>query len=243
MLFNTNVFIFVFLPVALTVFFIVRKRVGQDASFFALFALSLLFYAWWDIRFLPLLVGSILINLLMARRLADTRSRGLLIVGIVFNLGLLGVFKYLNLFDSTLENLFGLGFGLPAITLPIGISFYTFQQIAYLVDVYTRESVARPSLHKYGLFVSFFPQLIAGPIVHHKEMMSQFENPVDRDRLKQMVALGVIVFTIGLAKKVLIADPLGAVASPIFARADVGGDIHFFIAWVGTLAYTFQIYF
>lgn len=243
MLFNTNAFIFVFLPLSLMAFHWTRLRFGAEAAFVALFVCSLGFYGWWDWTLLPLLLGSILVNLVFVRRIVMYGRRVDLIVGIVFNLGLIAVFKYLGFLATTVNYAFGLTLPVPEITLPIGISFYTFQQIAYLIDVASGKAPVPARFSRYGLFVTFFPQLIAGPIVHHKEMMGQFEAPPARAELRALAATGVIIFIVGLAKKTMIADPLGAVASPIFQRADIGGDVHFFIAWVGTLAYTFQIYF
>jgi D-alanyl-lipoteichoic acid acyltransferase DltB (MBOAT superfamily) len=168
-------------------------------------------------------------------------KRHWLIAGIVFNLGLLAYFKYANFFLGEVSPLLGITSIRLDVLLPIGISFYTFQQIAFLVDSY-KEST-RYNLLNYCLFVSFFPQLIAGPIVHHKEMMPQFDKPIDAKALMGDASLGVFYFVSGLFKKVIIADNLSVFASPIFAVADGGGSVTFFEAWLGTLAYSLQLYF
>ncbi|WP_431688573.1 MBOAT family O-acyltransferase [Hahella sp. NBU794] len=243
MLFNSNEFLFVFLPLSLLLFYLARRALGKRPAFIVLFILSLGFYGWWEWRYLPLLIGSLATNLWIAERIRTRKQRSDLVVGLCFNLGLLAVFKYLGFIEGNIEALFGIELDWPKLALPIGISFYTFQQIAFLVDVARSDSDEATDPARYGLFVSFFPQLIAGPIVHHKEMMNQFEAPPSNDKLMRLAAVGLAIFAIGLAKKTMIADPLGAFATPFFARATEGGDIHFFIAWAAALAYTFQIYF
>lgn len=208
---------------------------------------SLGFYAWWDLRFIPLILLSIGINFLLGRRIESSRingapvwAKGWMVVGIVGNLGVLGFFKYADFFLENLATVSGTGITPLGVILPIGISFFTFQQIAYLVDVRQGKS-DRYSLVNYALFVSFFPQLIAGPIVHHRDMMPQFfaaRGPRAHD-----VALGLTVFIAGLFKKVVLADNLAPFASPVFAAADMGADVASIEAWGAALAYTFQIYF
>ena len=246
LLFNSNAFLFVFLPLTLIAYYVVRERFGRQGAFLCLFAASIAFYGYWDIRYLALILGSIVVNFAIGRELTrqarEDRGGRLLVLGIVFNLGLLGFFKYLNFFVNNFNELAGTFIAVPLIVLPIGISFYTFQQIAYLVDA-KRGEVGELGPIEYGLFVSFFPQLIAGPIVHHKEMMPQFLSEPERGKALEDAALGVTLFAIGLFKKTMIADNLALAATPVFSAALAGDAPHFFSAWTAALAYTFQIYF
>jgi alginate O-acetyltransferase complex protein AlgI len=259
MLFNSNEFLLVFLPVALVSFYLTRhwygkhhgKHHGKWPAFAVLLLCSLFFYGWWDWRYLPLLLASLLVNLAVSGVLRKNPNRVILTLGIGFNLSLIAVFKYLGFIELNIESLTGSNLHWPTFVLPIGISFYTFQQIAFLVDSWRDAKSASAGKGaanttdplRYGLFVCFFPQLIAGPIVHHREMMEQFENPPANARIMRMAATGLAIFAIGLAKKTMLADPLGAFASPFFDRVAEGGEIHFFVAWSAALAYTFQIYF
>jgi len=242
MLFHSYTFMLVFLPLAWLGFAAVRQiswRLGGAVIALA----SLFFYAYWDVRFLPLLVGSILANFLIGRRIetsVDPSRRRWMVFGVALNLGFLGFFKYADFFLSNLSAVSGQTFEPLAIVLPIGISFFTFQQIAYLVDVAEGRS-DRYRLSDYTVFVAFFPQLIAGPIVHHREMMPQFI--ANRGPRAYDIALGLSIFVAGLFKKTVIADNLAQFASPVFAAADAGGGISMAEAWGAALAYTFQIYF
>lgn len=245
MLFNSYVFIFVFLPIVCAGYF-VALRFGKSNISAWLAIASLLFYAWWDVRFLPLLLGSIAINYWIALQIkralvrnANHASRWL-VVGIVFNLSLLGFFKYTNFLLDNVGALTGQTIDFYRVILPIGISFFTFQQIAYLVDV-KRGFDDRYSLIDYTLFVSFFPQLIAGPIVHHKEMMPQLQNP--NSNFAENLSIGGSLFIAGLFKKILIADNLAAFATPVFQAADSGLAVSSAEAWGASLAYSLQIYF
>ena len=177
MIFSSFVFIYLFLPVVWAVYWTMRSR-SAEAAYLLLTLASIYFYAYWDWRFLPLLLFSILVNyalgLMLHSAREGARSTGWLVgIGVLFNLGLLGFFKYANFFSDSVEYVTGFDPISFHILLPIGISFFTFQQITYLIDA-SRGSVPRYSLTHYMLFVSFFPQLIAGPIVHHSEMMPQF---------------------------------------------------------------------
>lgn len=244
MLFNSYTFIFAFLPVAWLAY-AAALRIGWPLASPVLALASLVFYGWWDVRFLPLLLGSMLVNFILGRAIEAARTRPpaarlWLIVGVVFNLGLLGVFKYTDFLLGSLAAVSGTDLPLLGLVLPIGISFFTFQQIAYLVDV--RQGLSeRYRLSDYAVFVTFFPQLIAGPIVHHREMMPQFAK--GRTILAEDVALGLSIFIAGLFKKVVIADNLAAFASPVFAAADAGAEVSMAEAWGAALAYTFQLYF
>ncbi|OIQ88034.1 peptidoglycan O-acetyltransferase [mine drainage metagenome] len=243
MLFNSPLFIFLFLPVALLGFRFTRA-VSWRAAMAWLTLASLLFYAWWaPWRSWPILV-SILFNYLVGRglfRLGNCRRADLLLkLGLLGNLAFLGYFKYTNFFMHNLDSLAGLHWQMAEVMLPLGISFFTFTQIAYLVDV-RRAVAAEPSFLNYGLFVTFFPHLIAGPIIHHKEMMPQFQRPRSQPWHEDL-AVGVSLFAIGLVKKVLIADAIAAHVAPVFAAA--GHDpVPLTMAWEGALAYTAQIYF
>ena len=246
MLFNSHAFLFGFLPVALFVFHALRRAGCERGAFAALTLLSLVFYGWWDARYVALLVGLVLADFVVARRLAALRgrrprtARAWLAAGVAVNLAALGYFKYANFLVDNVNALLGLELFVARVVLPIGLSFYTFQKIAFLVDVH-RGLVDRVDLLDYALFVSFFPQLVAGPIVHHSEVMGQF-----RDRpavAAEGVALGLTVFALGLAKKVLLADTAALYASPGFAAAAAGVPLDLVGAWGATLAYTAQIYF
>lgn len=242
MLFNSYSFIYLFLPSVWLLYWGVR-RFGPEPGRIILLAASMFFYAYWDIRFLPLLVGSALSNWLLAQRMAaiPELARGRLMwTGIALNLGLLAFFKYAGFISTNLAAATGLEGIVVEVVLPIGISFFTFQQIAFLVDL--RRGLAEPcGLVRYVLFVGFFPQLIAGPIVHHRELTPQLGRtaaPVAND-----VATGLSIFTLGLFKKTVIADSLAQVANPIFSAGDTGDVISQAEAVAGSLAYTLQIYF
>jgi D-alanyl-lipoteichoic acid acyltransferase DltB (MBOAT superfamily) len=240
-LFNSYTFLFVFLPATLAVFALARLR-APDLALSALTLASLAFYGYWDPRFLALLLGSAAMNFGFGRlleTLAPGRRRAALAAGVTANLALLGWFKYAGFLTA---NLAALGAPTPmlSIALPIGISFFTFQQIAYLVDV-ARGVSDRYGPRDYLLFVAFFPQLIAGPIVHHREMMPQLraaEGPQARD-----VAIGLSLFAAGLFKKVALADSFAPFASPVFAAADAGLAVTAAEAWGAALAYALQLYF
>jgi len=249
MLFNSYEFILAFLPLTAIIFFLTARFIGKDTALGVLVVASLIYYGWWNWTYLPLLVGSIVANFTVGRFLepsVDNRRAGykktVLIIGIACNLGLLGYFKYANFFLDNLALLTGTTPQTFDIVLPLAISFFTFQQVAYLVDAYRGETKEHSFLH-YCLFVTFFPQLIAGPIVHHKEMLPQFERDETYSARAEMVAVGVSIFVIGLFKKVVLADSLAIYASPLFAMADSGIDPSFLDAWGGALAYTFQLYF
>lgn len=167
------------------------------------------------------------------------RGKWLLMLGVCFNLGLLGFFKYTDFFLANISRFVLMEFEPLDFALPLGISFFTFQQIAFLVDTYKRKA-EEVDFGRYSLFVSFFPQLIAGPIVHHKEMMPQFERPIARRFNAENFSIGLLFFTMGLAKKVLIADSCAPWANAVF---DCQGEISMLEAWVGALAYTMQLYF
>jgi alginate O-acetyltransferase complex protein AlgI len=221
MLFNSFSFLFLYLPIVLAGYFVLLR--WQPAWIAAWLALaSLFFYGYWDTRYLSLLMGSILFNYWCAQH------QRLLTFGVTANLSLLGYYKYAN-------------FLVPGqdwdIVLPVGISFFTFTQIAYLVDRH-RGDKEKYGLTQYTLFVSYFPHLIAGPVLHHKEMMPQFSRPA-RFNMED-IGIGLSIFVIGLAKKVLLADPISVLVAPVFTPHAQPQLIE---AWIGTLAYTMQLYF
>lgn len=248
MLFNSPEFVFAYLPAVLGVFFLLGRASAAAAAGW-LVAASLFFYGWWDARYLALLLASITFNFFAGRALAlsaaagPTRQRRLgLAAAVAVNLAVLGGFKYADFFVDTLNMIAGTGLALPKIVLPLGISFFTFTQIAYLVDAWRGEAREYNPVH-YGLFVTYFPHLIAGPILHHREMMPQFAAPAPYRPDRAALALGATIFLIGLAKKVVIADGLSPYSREAFGAADAGEQPSFFAAWGGALAYTFQLYF
>lgn len=202
---------------------------------------SLVFYGWWAVENLPLLVGSVLFNYGLGNALIRRPSHTLLAFGIIANVLLLGVFKYTGFFAQTINDISGADVPVPEIVLPLAISFFTFQQIAYLVGAHDGAVTDRRFMN-YCLFVVFFPQLIAGPITHYREMLSQFSDPNRfRPRL-DFFSIGLTIFLVGLFKKVVIADTFGASATPIFEAAR-DGSIMLVEAWSGALAYALQMYF
>jgi len=250
MLFNSYTFIFVFLPIVLLVFYKMGGNGKQLAAISWLVAASLVFYAWWNPVYVYLLLGSVLINYTIGIYLSNNitsaskniRVKTLLVTGILINLCALSYFKYANFFVENANILLGNSFHLDTIILPLAISFFTFQQITYLVDSYRGLTKEHNFLH-YCLFVTFFPQLIAGPIVHHKEMMPQFlKDSVARFSHKNL-AIGLSIFIIGLFKKVIVADNIGLYATPMFDAAAQGMTVSFIEAWCGAMSYTFQLYF
>ncbi|MGK2908829.1 MAG: MBOAT family O-acyltransferase [Sphingobium sp.] len=244
MLFTSGLFIFLFLPVTLAVFFAAAKGLGAKAAAAWLAAMSFLFYGYWAPVFLLLLFASIALNYAggvgIYRHLGTPRAKTVLICCIAIDLLLLGYFKYYNFFADTLNSA-AIPVPVLNVVLPIGISFYTFTQIAFLVDTYQGKVKEFRPVH-YALFVTYFPHLIAGPILHHAEMMPQFADPATyRPRLR-MMAIGTAFLLMGMAKKVLLADSVSGIADTAFTTAGQGsiGMAH---AWEGALAYTMQIYY
>lgn len=245
MLFNSVEFLFFFLPITLFCFFLVQRFVGSAASLATLVFFSLFFYTWWNPVYLLLLLGSMVFNFFLGKKLTSRNqktARVLLTFGITANLLLLGYYKYTNFLIDSVNTLSAATFDVEAILLPLAISFFTFQQIAYLVDSFKGITKEYNFLH-YSLFVSFFPQLIAGPIVHHNEMLPQFEQKHAARFDINNLMIGLSIFSIGLFKKTVLADNLAIYANPVFAQADSGQSVDFFLAWIGTLCYTLQLYF
>lgn len=248
MLFNTYTFIFLFFPAAMGLCFAIA-RYGRNAQLFAILATSLFFYGWWNVRFLPLLLLSITGNYLVGRQLARNvagdrqgAARAWLAAGVTLNLVVLGVFKYANFFVQNVNLLADTHYTLGAIILPLGISFFTFEQISYLADI-KHGHVYRADPLAYAVFVSFFPRLVAGPILRYGEIEPQLRPGGNARVSAEDVAVGLTIFFIGLCKKSLLADSIAPHAQHIFAVATNGGPIDFFAAWGGVLAYTCQLYF
>lgn len=299
MLFHSAEFLLAFLPVVFFGYFWLTQRRWIAAAKSWLVIASLVFYAWWNIQYLPLILLSIAVNFAVGSALArrarargdggmenplhprggegrerggdfssagggrslspvlspalrgrggqvqssplgqDAAGRALLTGGVIFDLGLLAYYKYAGFFLDNTARLLGLSVELPAIVLPLAISFFTFTQIAYLVDSYRGEA-REYDLLNYALFVSFFPHLIAGPIVHHREIMPQFADAANWMMRYRNVAAGLILFGIGLTKKVLLADTFGEWARAGF---DEAASLNFIEAWAASLSYTFQLYF
>ncbi len=241
MLFNSYLFIFLFLPVALAGYFALG-RVGNLAPVVWLALASLVFYSVGNWQYVPLLVASIAFNyligyLLIARQLRPSSRFAVLTAGVAGDLLVLGIFKYAGFLAVNFNAMFSTGF-VVNILLPVGISFYTFTQIAFLVDAY-RGKVARYALPHYALFVTYFPHLIAGPILHHKDMIPQFERKETKRPDPHLILCGLIIFAIGLFKKTCLADSIQPLVSLAFGPSAPSFDQ----AWIGALAYTFQLYF
>ncbi|AXA94101.1 MBOAT family protein [Massilia sp. YMA4] len=241
MLFNSYAFLFGFLPVVLLAYFAAARHGAAWASA-VLATASLMFYGWWDVRYLPLLLASIGVNYACSLRIhgaAGRRRQAWLALAVGANLALLGWYKYANFFARTVTELAGWPAAPLDIALPVGISFFTFTQIAFLVDSARGHVRERRFMH-YLLFVTYFPHLVAGPVLHHREMMPQFADPANLAPRAVNFAVGTSIFVIGLAKKVLLADSLGPHANALF---DAPGEASLLVAWGGVLAYTFQLYF
>jgi len=243
LLFNSYAFIFAFLPLTLLGFFYLGGRVNHRVAIAWLVGMSLFFYGWWNPAYLGLILFSMLFNYSMGTFLCRKHTNKLqLSFGIVVNIALLAYYKYANFFVDNFNSVTGYSYNLEQIILPLAISFFTFQQIAYLVDAYRKETKEYNFLH-YCLFVTFFPQLLAGPIVHHREMMSQFAKESNFHFKPKAMEVGLTMFALGLFKKVIIADGIALYATPVFDAAANGTVLTFMDAWIGTLAYTFQLYF
>ena len=243
MLFNSYAFLLGFLPITLVGYYLLG-RYAPRARISWLAACSIFFYGWWNYQYVALLLASVAINYTAGRYIVSNagnpKARRALIGAIVVDLALLGYYKYMDFFLASTNALLGTHIPLLGIILPIGISFFTFTQIAFLADAYAGEAKEYRFTH-YLLFVTYFPHLIAGPVLHHREMMPQFAGLGGSRSRREDLAVGTTIFAIGLAKKVLIADNLAGFAAAVF---DTGSPTpSFLVAWQGALAYTFQLYF
>jgi D-alanyl-lipoteichoic acid acyltransferase DltB (MBOAT superfamily) len=242
MLFNSAPFIFLFLPVVLCVLFLLGRLHAHTLALAWLSAASLVFYSWdAPYRLLPLILSSIAFNFVVGRLLLRSQSRAILALGIGGDLLLLGYFKYARLMIETFDWATGLTVPIPSIELPIGISFFTFTQIAFLVDAYRGEADEYGALH-YALFVSFFPHLIAGPIYHHREIMPQLRLEDFRFDISRL-AYGLTWFALGLGKKVIFADSLSQYATPLFNAAAGGRQLSMSDSWIAVSSFTLQLYY
>ncbi len=247
MLFNSYEFIFIFLPISFFVYFFLNKKRLTTASKGWLVFVSLFFYSWWNIVYLPLILISILFNYAITNTMIEYdeskknyySKKTVFRFGLAFNIGFLIYFKYMDFFITNVNTLINLEIPLFHLALPLAISFFTLQQIAFLVDSY-EGLVKERNFLDYTIFVTFFPQLIAGPIVHHSEMMPQFR--IMRNKVKNIknIVIGLFIFSIGLFKKVVIADTFSVWVTNGFNRTEI---ITFVEAWMTSLSYTFQLYF
>ncbi|MBS0643173.1 MAG: MBOAT family protein [Proteobacteria bacterium] len=239
MLFNSQVFILLFLPVVLGLYYLAAgsRTLRQTIVVVA----SIGFYGWWDLRFVPLLAGLTVATWLIAAWFGAWRRNWIPMLGVALNLGALGLFKYADFFRGSVYDAFGQPWHPWSLVLPLGISFFVFQKISYLIDL------KRGDRHIYGfldfcMFVSFFPQLIAGPLVRHNEIIFQFDADPRRPEMWENLARGFALFLIGVTKKVLLADTLAMLADPLFAQAQ-SAPLSAAEAWTAAGAYTLQIYF
>jgi alginate O-acetyltransferase complex protein AlgI len=245
-LFNSYTFIFAFLPASVCAYYLAGRFGGRRVAAATLSLVSLFFYGWWNPQSLWVLLTSIAVNacfisVILGFHNGSWPRRLVLIFGLVFNVGLLGFFKYAHFFVQTFNDAFGTTLSVAQHDLPLGISFFTFQKIAFLVDIYVGTEASFDLLY-YCLFVSFFPPLIAGPIVHYRQIVPQFKESPLHPQLRNF-AIGVSIFVIGLFKKCILADLSAGWANPAFEAASKHVAITSVDAWIGTLAYTFQIYF
>lgn len=238
MVFSSTIFLCVYLPLVLLGYYICPKK-GKNLF---LLIVSLIFYAWGEPKYVFLMIFSILVNyvfgLLMDKhRENKKRLKLLLAISVIIDLGLLSVFKYTDFIITNINSVFSAGFDLLNIALPIGISFYTFQAMSYTIDVYRDDVRVQRNLIDFGMYITMFPQLIAGPIVRYSDVQDQL---AERNVTTADFSEGIMRFVVGLGKKVLLANQMGAVWTQIYA---LGGDISALMAWTGAAAYTFQIYF
>ena len=238
MVFSSTIFLCVYLPLVLLGYYICPKK---GRNLFLLIA-SLVFYAWGEPKYVFLMIFSILVNYIFGRlmdkhRENKKRLKLMLVLSVVIDIGLLSVFKYTDFVITNINAIFGSSFDLLNIALPIGISFYTFQAMSYTIDVYRNDVRVQKNLIDFGMYITMFPQLIAGPIVRYADVQDQL---AERSVTTADFSEGVMRFVVGLGKKVLLANQMGAVWSDIYA---LGGDVSALMAWTGAIAYTFQIYF
>lgn len=238
MVFSSTIFLCVYLPLVLLGYYICPKK---GRNLFLLIA-SLVFYAWGEPKYVFLMIFSILVNYIFGRLMDKNRGRQkrmklMLVLSVVIDIGLLSVFKYTDFIITNVNAIFGSSFDLLKIALPIGISFYTFQAMSYTIDVYRNDVRVQKNLIDFGMYITMFPQLIAGPIVRYADVQDQL---AERSVTTADFSEGVMRFVVGLGKKVLLANQMGAVWSEIYA---LGGDVSALMAWTGAIAYTFQIYF
>ena len=249
MLFSSATFVYFFLPVFLISVIISIRFFNASSTEWVILAASTIFYCSYNLPYSSLLICSIIFNFIIGQKIyksllnkQSVEAKWLLRLGVGTNILAICYFKYSNFFIENVNYIFKSNISLLEILLPLGISFFTFQQIAYLVDVH-RGNNPEPTLKRYAIFVSFFPQLIAGPIVHHKHFLAQLEKNFTKNWNLNYLICGLSIFLIGLFKKVVIADNIGKVADAVFNAADEGKTMVFLESWFGALSYAFQIYF
>ncbi|MDB1944563.1 MBOAT family protein [Clostridium tertium] len=240
MLFSSSVFIFIFLPLVLFLYYISGKKIRN----YILLLASLIFYAWGGVNYLKILMVSILINYIFGLLIDKTVDRShlrkfILILGIILNLALLFYYKYYDFFIENINNILNMNLELKRIVLPIGISFFTFQGMSYIIDIYRNDGKVNKNICSVALYISFFPQLVAGPIIKYKTIDEQIR--VRKESIDYF-SYGINRFVIGLGKKIIISDMLGAISDNIFLLANSSG-IDMITAWIGAICYTLQIYF
>ena len=239
MLFQSQFYVLAFLPLVTALYYAVASSAAWRQ--WVLIAASLVFYAWWDARFLILPVAQITLTWLLALAHERTKSKALLIAGIVLNLASLGTFKYLDFALQSIEAATGLDLPRAHIVLPIGISFFSFQLISYLVDR-MRGQAPIYAYRPFALFVLLFPHLIAGPIVRHNELVPQFDQDPRRQGLWMRIGIGLVIFTVGFGKKVLLADRFAPEVDRLFAKATTA-TLSFGESWSAVLGFSFQLFF
>ena len=244
MLFNSFQYFLIFLPASVALYYLTLYFLGQLPSKIILIAASLFFYGFWNYTYLPLLIASIIVNyaigfILLKNQTKNSNNILYFIFGIAFNLCLLAYFKYTAFILENINSLANSNIKIPEITLPLAISFFTFQQIIYLVDTYKGATKERNFIN-YSLFVSFFPQLIAGPIVRHKQIIPQFISKINAKECMNSIKSGIAIFTLGLFKKIVIADSFGNWAEIGFQNAYTLNTLE---AWMAAISFSLQIYF
>ena len=239
MLFNSHIFIFLFLPIVIIGYYFFNHFKKYNLAQLYLIIMSLWFYAYFNINYLFIIILSVLFNYILYKIMKKNNKKIYLIIGLIINIGLLIYFKYMYFFISNINYIFKTNFNFLNILLPLGISFFTFQQISFIIDTYRLETPEYSLLH-YASFVTFFPQLIAGPIVTHNELIPQF---IDKKKKKfnyDNFAKGLYVFSIGLAKKIIIADTFGTIVNWGYDNISLLDSTN---AIIVMLSYTFQIYY
>lgn len=245
MLFNSYIFIFAFLPITLFGYFGLHKLKKSNLAKAFLCTMSLVFYAYFNISYLAIIISSIIINFLGSKYILNKLKTGmtkrlLFVLLLLLNIGILVYYKYFDFILLNINTLFGSSFDAMNILLPLGISFFTFQQLSFVIDSYKGKKVVEYKFIDYALFVTFFPQLIAGPIVLHDEIVPQFENEENHRIQAENMAKGIMAFAFGLAKKVLIADLFGNVVNLGFQDVN---SLNTLTALITMFSYTIQIYF
>ena len=240
MLFSSTIFLFGFLPMVLFIYYVLLRKTKKLKNFFLLFS-SIIFYAWGEPKFVLILILSIVINWLFGLKVDKYRenkkiSRLILILMLICNLSILVIFKYLGFLVTNVNHIFNINVNVPQIALPIGISFFTFQAISYVIDVYRKNGKAQKNVLNVGLYLAFFPQLIAGPIVRYETISDQIDN---RKENFDTFSKGVYKFLFGLFKKVLISNQMAIIADIAFDN----NPTSILFAWLGAIAYSLQIYF